>query len=42
MLQKMDEYISVDNDFGQRREEAQRYSKIQYLTNRGGLTTHAA
>jgi hypothetical protein len=28
LLQKMDEYIRVDNDFRQRREEAYRYSKM--------------
>jgi hypothetical protein len=28
LLQKMDEYIRVDNDFWQRREEAYRYSEI--------------
>jgi hypothetical protein len=28
LLQKMDEYIRVDNDFWQRREEAYRYSKL--------------
>jgi hypothetical protein len=28
LLQKMDEYIRVDNDFQQRREEAYRYSEM--------------
>jgi hypothetical protein len=28
LLQKMDEYIKANNDFHQRREEAQRYSKM--------------
>jgi hypothetical protein len=28
LLQKMDEYIRVDNDFHQRREEAYRFSEI--------------
>jgi hypothetical protein len=28
LLQKMDEYIRADNDFRQRREEANRFSKI--------------
>jgi hypothetical protein len=28
LLQKMDEYIKVDNDFRQRREEAYRYSEM--------------
>jgi hypothetical protein len=28
LLQKMDEYIRVDNDFRQRREEAYRYSEM--------------
>jgi hypothetical protein len=28
LLQKMDEYIRVDNDFCQRREEAYRYSEM--------------
>jgi hypothetical protein len=28
LLQKMDEYIRVDNDFRQRREEAYRFSKM--------------
>jgi hypothetical protein len=28
LLQKMDEYMREDNDFHQRREEAQRYAKM--------------
>jgi hypothetical protein len=28
LLLKMDEYIRADNDFGQRREEAYRYSEM--------------
>jgi hypothetical protein len=28
LLQKMDEYVIADNDFHQRREEAQRYAEM--------------
>jgi hypothetical protein len=36
LLQKIDEYITADNDFWQRREEAYRYSEIVRLAMNGG------
>jgi hypothetical protein len=35
LLQKMDEYIRVDNDFCQRKEEAYRYSEMTRASEEG-------